>query len=172
MLDSATVWRVLGDVSRYQCSRLVAVGLIASVGVVLALTGGAGAIAPANAQTWWMPGYLQQLTYDGYLRSELTTMFGTLQELANVVLFAPVGLFASLTWRSLTRGMVFGIGLSVFVERVQPFIGRPGSFGDLLHNALGTTIGAAVALMTLRTMRHRQAPPTTVPAPAPAQAHD
>ena len=89
---------------------------------------------------------------------------GVTDFLLNAVLFAPLGVGLALSGVGLRWIVVGGFLLSLAVETIQYgwLIGRDASLSDLLSNALGASLGAAVALMlprmlegTARSMRWR-----------------
>lgn len=177
MLSAATIWQTLFHPAvlvmliasavlalpvgrwlarRYRCPRSVAVGFVVACGVVVSLTAAnvsmSGQVDPGR---WWIPGYLRQLTYDGFLYAELTSLCGNPEELANVLLFVPVGFLGCLLWQSALRTVAFVACLTLAVETWQSFIGRASSLGDLLHNVIGGTLGVLLALIVRSLMSRR-----------------
>ncbi|HEY8533930.1 MAG TPA: VanZ family protein [Micromonospora sp.] len=142
---------------RYRCPRSVAVGFVVACGVVVSLTAVTGPmVGHPFPERWWIPYYLRQLTDDGFLYAELTSLCGNAEELANVLLFLPVGFLGCLLWRSALRTVAFAACFTVAVETWQSIIGRASSLGDLLHNAIGGTVGALLALGVRSLMRRRR----------------
>ena len=75
----------------------------------------------------------------------------TIEKVANVLLFVPLGAFAMMIWPSLSRRSTTwsGFALTVFIE-VGQAVARPGrtaSVSDILTNTLGAYIGASLIVM-------------------------
>ncbi len=76
--------------------------------------------------------------------------FTTVEFLANVAMFVPLGLFLVLL---LGRGrwwlaILFGVGLTITIEFVQQFLpSRVSDPRDLVANSIGVTLGVLVALV-------------------------
>ncbi len=82
-------------------------------------------------------------------------------ELLNIVLFIPVGLFAALLWpdfRTPRRAALLGLGLSAFIELAQLFTFRLTDIDDLLTNTAGAIIGCLLARLFIKPAA--SAPPT------------
>ncbi|MCK6068090.1 MULTISPECIES: VanZ family protein [Microbacterium] len=79
---------------------------------------------------------------------------------ANVALFAPFGLLATLLLRSPVLALSVGIAASFAIEFVQEVAlpGRTASALDLLANALGTAAGIGIALLIARVTASRRRP--------------
>ena len=73
----------------------------------------------------------------------------TLQIIANIALFIPIGLLAGIIWR--WRGVLFGLLFSIIIEVIQ-FLTRRGlfEFDDMIHNTVGATAGVAVVMIIRR----------------------
>lgn len=73
---------------------------------------------------------------------------GGLDFVLNIALFVPLGLGLAGLWKSVPRAVAVGLALSLAIEVLQVRVvpGRDASLGDLLSNALGTAVGAIVAL--------------------------
>lgn len=72
-----------------------------------------------------------------------------LQILANVLIFVPLGYLLALLvgWRAVPAGA----GFSVLIELLQLLTHRGMfEFDDMIHNSLGTFLGAALAVLILR----------------------
>ncbi len=75
----------------------------------------------------------------------------------NVALFVPVG-FLSLrwlaerlpAWRAVMLSLLLGISFSSTVEYLQLYFSRETSLGDVIANSVGTAVGIAAGLYTLR----------------------
>lgn len=177
MLSTATIWRFLFQPAvlvmliasavialpagrwlarRYRCPRSVAVGFVVACGVVVSLTAVNGSMyGRPFSERWWIPDYLRQLTYDGFLYAELTSLCGNPEEVANVLLFVPVGFLGCLLWRSALRTVAFVACFTLAVETWQSIIGRASSLGDLLHNVIGGIAGVLLALIVRGLMSRR-----------------
>jgi glycopeptide antibiotics resistance protein len=98
--------------------------------------------------------------------------FPTVEFLANVAMFLPLGLFLLLL---LGRGrwwlaILFGVGLTVTIEFVQQFLpSRVSDPRDLAANSIGVTLGVLAALVVTaakaRRLRAQRAKPHTRPTP-------
>lgn len=92
----------------------------------------------------------------------ILTLFSTLHDnlltAGNVLLFVPFGFFAALLWRGGGFGRALGVALGVplFIETWQLFVGRVSDINDLLLNAAGSLAGFALWLLV-----HRCAPALT-----------
>ncbi|MBD7958544.1 VanZ family protein [Microbacterium sp. Sa4CUA7] len=89
--------------------------------------------------------------------------YGWIEFSANVVLFAPLGFLLTLLFRRPWWGAATALALSVAAEFAQLFLpSRAASPRDILANALGAAIGAAVAwLWVLRRERITSPSPPT-----------
>jgi len=63
--------------------------------------------------------------------------------LGNIIMFVPIGFFASLLWRKARwyRALLIGLLSSSAIETVQFFIGRRTDIDDIILNTLGVLIG-------------------------------
>jgi hypothetical protein len=76
--------------------------------------------------------------------------FGTTDEkLANIGLFLPLGVLATLLWRRPAKVVIAGAALSFLIESWQAFIGRAGDAVDVIHNTFGTLVGVLIARLLL-----------------------
>lgn len=97
-------------------------------------------------------------------RSALTGWFRNNDGPANVLLFLPAGLFVSLLLRRPVLTTVALAVLSFAIECWQSTLTtRVGSFDDVVANALGAAVGAAMAAVVLgvRALTHRTQAPRT-----------
>lgn len=65
----------------------------------------------------------------------------------NIVLFIPFGFFIPLLWkrmRTLLRMLIVALGIPIFIEGTQYFIGRSIDIDDVLLNAVAIWIGYAL----------------------------
>ena len=68
------------------------------------------------------------------------------QIIANVIMFAPVGVLVGWIWR--WRGMWAAAGLSIFIEILQLITARGlCEFDDVIHNIIGAAIGVWVVMI-------------------------
>ena len=131
---------------RVGCSRVVAVALVVTVGVVLALT--VTPNRPVNSlEPLPPPHFLSLLRHSpGALWTQFATPPGDTEQLANIALYVPVGLLAWFAWRSVVRASVVGLLLTVAIETCQyGIIGRAGSITDIRNNTMGAILGAVFA---------------------------
>lgn len=129
--------------ARRRCPTPVAALFLAMTGAIVALTltpNRAGAHAPHRSPAWW---------------AALTIAPTDAEQVANIALYVPLGLLGALLWRSVRRGALFGLALTVAVESLQVLIaGRDGSLTDVRNNAAGALLGAAaLAVARLRPRR-------------------
>ena len=71
----------------------------------------------------------------------------------NLLLFAPLGCFLPLLrskFRSFPRTLLFGFGMSVFIEFFQLFTHRATDVNDLITNTLGTVLGYLLGMVWLK----------------------
>jgi VanZ family protein len=131
--------------------RLEVVWLIAAVGAVALLTlqpgpGGLGSALPQNVSPVSNPSLSDAL--------------------ANVVLYLPVGFFATLVWRRRARpvawatGLAFSVSLSIEAAQWLLPIGRASETRDVIFNTLGGLIGAVAGTLVAR-HGHRSDVPTS-----------
>jgi glycopeptide antibiotics resistance protein len=69
---------------------------------------------------------------------------------ANLLLFAPLGLFIPLIWKkrySFKRVLILSLTVTCFVEIIQLFIGRSTDIDDVILNTFGILIGYGIFLM-------------------------
>jgi glycopeptide antibiotics resistance protein len=84
----------------------------------------------------------------------------SVETLANVLLFVPVGLLVGVRLRHPLIGFGVGVLLSALIEGLQAVvleIGRACDTGDLVTNTAGAAIGALLAFAALR-MPHQRDP--------------
>lgn len=96
---------------------------------------------------------------DDLLREGLgMTWFGSgwIEFAANVLLFVPLGLLLTLLFRRPWIGVVVSVAASVAVELAQLVVpSRQASLRDVVANALGAAIGAAIAWLLVRRRSRR-----------------
>ncbi len=70
---------------------------------------------------------------------------------ANIVLFMPFGALLPLAFRRLRWWAVdlIGLGTTLVIELVQPFVGRTCDLDDIAANTLGAVIGCAIAKLVM-----------------------
>jgi len=84
---------------------------------------------------------------------------GAVESVANVILFVPPVLFGAVASRRPLVALAGGVVLSALIELVQlaaPVFGRSCDTSDLICNAIGAVIGAAVAAAGLRVAASRR----------------
>ncbi len=65
--------------------------------------------------------------------------------LGNVLLFAPFGVFFPVLWKfSGAKTLLFGFGISLFIETAQLFLPRGTDVDDLILNTLGVALGIGI----------------------------
>lgn len=71
--------------------------------------------------------------------------------LANIALFVPFGALLPLAFRRLRWWAVdlMGLGTTLVIELVQPFVGRTCDLDDIAANTLGTVIGCAAVKLVM-----------------------
>jgi VanZ family protein len=138
-------------------ARLEIVWLIAALGTVALLTlqpgpGGLGSTLPPTRNP------VSSATLD--------------DTVANIVLYVPVGFFATLVWHRRARpvawatGLAFVVSLSIeFAQWVLP-ISRSAQTSDLIFNTLGGFVGAVAGCLVLQ-LAHRSDAPTSGNASGP-----
>ncbi len=78
--------------------------------------------------------------------------------LGNVVIFAPLGFLPPLLWPRWRKGrsILLGVGVSAFIELVQPLVGRTRDVDDLILNTLGALLGWLILLLVQAVCRHKR----------------
>jgi glycopeptide antibiotics resistance protein len=153
------VGRRLAD--RVHCPRAAAVALALTVGVICALT-----LTPNQPvdgiYPQLPPHYLHLLPHPRAVLAALSARPAGAEQLANIALYVPLGLFARFVWRSAVQASALGLALTVMIETCQyGIIGRAGSLTDIRNNTAGAILGALIATAARRATRRRQ---TTVSA--------
>jgi glycopeptide antibiotics resistance protein len=147
--------RLIAD--RFRRPRVAAVLFVAAVGVVMALTLTPNYPAPGEA-TDVPPHFLQYLGNLHMVWAALTSAPADSEQVANIALYIPVGLFGRFVWGGAMRAAVFGIALTVAIETCQyGIVGRDGSLTDIRNNAAGAILGALVGAVAVRVARRRSA---------------
>jgi glycopeptide antibiotics resistance protein len=136
---------------RLHCRRTVAVALVVTVGVVLALTLTPSRTADGSTPVL-PPHYLSLLRHNpAALWTQFTSPPGDVEQRANIALYVPLGVLAGFAWRSVMRASVFGMMLTVAIETCQyGIIGRAGSITDIRNNTAGAILGALFAAAATR----------------------
>jgi glycopeptide antibiotics resistance protein len=75
----------------------------------------------------------------------------------NVMMFVPIGFFTggALKKKHILNALVFGLGLSLFIELTQLITTR-GVFNvdDIIHNTLGCIVGFGCFVFCYKLMKH------------------
>jgi glycopeptide antibiotics resistance protein len=119
------------------------------LGVLFVLT--LGVVLAATAPNWLfrpglsgLPPFLREFADPAYLFGGFG---GNLERLANIGLFLPLALLASLLWRRPLLVIGSCAGLSFLLEAWQSVIGRGGDAVDVVHNTTGAVLGAGLAYL-------------------------
>lgn len=69
--------------------------------------------------------------------------------LLNIALFVPLGLLLPLVWgkANFAKTVLVGLGFTLMVEIIQPFVRRNGDIDDVIFNTLGTVVGYLLYLL-------------------------
>ena len=78
--------------------------------------------------------------------------------LGNVAIFLPLGVLPLLLWPRWRKGraVLLGMGVSIFIELVQPLVGRTRDVDDLILNTLGALLGWLIVLLVQTVRRHKR----------------
>lgn len=164
MLDTEIIWHVVSQPARLAVLAVTAVlawplGRLlgrgpAGAGFVLVL----GAVLAATATT--RTPYYSARGVEVYLGEFAGPLFagfaGTDERLANIGLFLPLGLLATVVWRRPAATVLGCAALSFLIEGWQGFIGRGGDPIDVVHNAAGGLLGVTLAVVSRRWRDHRR----------------
>ena len=138
--------------SRLAARRVVAALFIVSVGVIVALTATPSYADPASFAAI-PPHFLTQLDEPRLILAKLIAPPSDAEQIANIWLYVPLGIFGRLLLRSTARATLAGFLLVLAIETIQYVIpGRAGSITDIRNNVLGTFFGAlaAAAIVSFR----------------------
>jgi hypothetical protein len=149
------VGRLIAD--RFRRPRVAAVLFVGAVGVVMALTLTPNHPAPGEL-TDVPPHFLRYLGDSHMVWAAVTSPPSDSEQIANIALYVPVGLFGRFVWRSALGAAAFGIALTVFIETCQyGIVGRDGSLTDIRNNAAGAVLGALIGAVATRVLQRRSA---------------
>lgn len=126
-------------------ARVLLVGYLLFVGFTVWLP------APVSARVTGLVRTLARWVADAGIASYHPNVI-VLEFLANVALFAPIGLLLVLAWPRLRlwRAVLVGALMSVLIETVQGFMpSRFPTISDVVANTLGTLIGAVIVTVIL-----------------------
>jgi MFS family permease len=142
------VGRLIAD--RVGRPRVATVLFVAAVGVVMALTLTPNYPGPED----FLPPPPHFLHYIGdthRIWAALTAPPSDPEQIANIALYVPVGLFGRFVWRSAIGAAAFGTALTVVIETCQyGIVGRDGSLTDIRNNAAGAILGALIGAVAIR----------------------
>ncbi|MEV4703904.1 VanZ family protein [Actinoplanes sp. NPDC049316] len=140
----ACAWPLSRFAGRDTRRRLIAALFVASVGVIVALTATPSYADPASFAAI-PPHFLTQLDQPRLILGKLVAAPSDAEQVANVALYVPLGIFGRLLLRSSARATIVGFLLVLTIETIQYVIpGRAGSITDIRNNVLGTFLGAIV----------------------------
>jgi glycopeptide antibiotics resistance protein len=131
---------------------------VLSVGFVLALTlaPDGRALPPTSGspdEQWHL---LRQLSSPDWIWSTISGFGRSLQKLANVALYVPIGAIGFLIWGNLWKVFAFGATLSLTIEALQGLMGRSADLSDVVHNCSGVIAGVVIASLYLRAIAARR----------------
>jgi VanZ family protein len=107
--------------------------------------------------------YLAEFRHPAHL---LDGFAGTDEKLANIGLFLPLGLLATLLWHRPLTVTAAAAALSFLIESWQSVIGRTADAVDVVHNTFGALLGAAIGWAVLTAQRSRPDRPSDQPSAA------
>ena len=143
--------RLIAD--RLRRPRAAAILLVAAVGVVMALTLTPNYPVPGDP-TSAPPHFLHYLGDMHLVWAALTSAPSDSEQIANIALYVPVGLFGRFVWRSTIGAAAFGMALTALIETCQyGIVGREGSITDIRNNAAGALLGALAGAAATRAAR-------------------
>ena len=155
MIDTGVFWAVLTKPATLAV--LAATALLAwplgrrrgRLGVLFVLTLGVILAATATNRlvhfsAAGVPPYLREFANPAYVFGGFA---GNLERLANIGLFLPLGLLATLLWRRPLLVVGSCALLSFLLEAWQGFIGRGGDPVDVVHNTAGAALGVGLAYL-------------------------
>ncbi|MFG1608618.1 VanZ family protein [Actinoplanes sp. NPDC049265] len=136
---------------RRRCSRTGASLFLGATGLVAALT-----LTPSTLAGG--PDYPHFLTLlhhtPGALRGQLFGPPADIEQIANIALYVPIGVFGRMVWPSVTRATLVGLALTAGIELCQYDIaGRAGSLTDIRNNMIGAFVGALLTALAIRRRR-------------------
>jgi MFS family permease len=145
------VGRLIAD--RFGRPRVATALFVAAVGLVMALTLMPNYPGPVDF-TPPPPHFLYYIDDMGRVWAALTAAPTDPEQIANIALYVPVGLFGRFVWRSAIGAAAFGTALTVVIEMCQFWIvGRDGSLTDIRNNAAGAILGAVVGAVAVRVIQ-------------------
>lgn len=111
-----------------------------------------GRITPREfADMTFLPGeYANNGRFLSLLRGDFSVL-GDDELVGNIVLFLPYGVLLAAAFRRLPWWAVdlTGLGTTLLIELIQPFLERSFDVDDIIANTLGTVIGCAAAKLIL-----------------------
>jgi glycopeptide antibiotics resistance protein len=138
----AAAWPLGRLIGRDTRRRLVAALFVVSIGVIVALTATPSYADPASFAAI-PPHFLTQLDQPRLILAKLVAAPSDAEQIANIALYVPLGVFGRLLLRSTARATLFGFLLVFTIETIQYAIpGRAGSITDIRNNVLGTFLAA------------------------------
>ncbi|WP_199516372.1 VanZ family protein [Nucisporomicrobium flavum] len=138
----AVAWPLSRFAGRDRRRRIVAALFVASAGMIVALTATPSYADPASFAAI-PPHFLTQLDEPRLILAKLIAAPSDMEQIANIALYVPLGVFGRLLLRSTTRATLAGFLLVFTIETIQYAIpGRAGSITDIRNNVLGTFLAA------------------------------
>lgn len=105
----------------------------------------------------FLPGdYANNKRFFALFRGDFSVL-GDEELVGNIIMFLPYGVLLSVGFRRLRWWAVdlIGLGTTVVIELVQPFLERSFDLDDIIANTLGTAIGCAAAKLAVTISRRK-----------------
>jgi len=112
---------------------------VLTLGLVLAATATSRLFLPSPAA---VGPYLAEFADPAYLVGGFA---GSMEKLANIALFLPLGLLGTLLWRRPAAVLAGCVALTFSIEAWQSVVGRVGDAVDVVHNSVGALLGVVLA---------------------------
>lgn len=116
-------------------------------------------LRPFDAPDPWFFDFYPEIF--GYLSGTLTDVYGSLFRyivglVENIVLFIPLGLFLPFLWKraKLWKVTLIGLGCTLLIELIQPFLRRNADIEDVICNVLGAVTGYLLFMLIRKLFPH------------------
>lgn len=122
------------------CKKIVSLILLISVvGLIIWIT--LLSRTPKDRQVYLIP-------FASYVKAAEGKMVWLVENIENIIMFLPIGFFAQSITQRIKRTVMGGFGFSLCIELMQ-FVTQRGclEIDDLIHNTLGTYLGAILYLI-------------------------